>query len=60
MDAYAKNTGKEHPLYSRIKTSRKRRTGGVSLINTYFDLWYGTISIGTPPVDYTGMTSSSG
>lgn len=59
MAAYKKNTGKTHPLYSGIKMSSKRKTGSISLIDLYSDFWYGTISIGTPPVDYTGMTFSS-
>ena len=58
MAAYKKNTGKPHPSSGGIKKSSRRSTGSVSLINLYLDLWYGTISIGTPPVDYTGMTLS--
>ena len=60
MAAYEKNTGKLHPFFNGNRTSRKRSTGSVSLIDYYSHYWYGTISIGTPPVDYTGMTLSSG
>jgi cathepsin D len=59
MVAYEKNTGHQHPLSDGIKTLSKRATGSVSLIDDYNDLWYGTISVGTPAQDYTGMTLSS-
>jgi Eukaryotic aspartyl protease len=58
MDAYKQNTGQPHPLAGGIdfKTSNKRDTGRVPLTDYYADLWYGTISIGTPPKTFTGMT----
>jgi hypothetical protein len=58
MTAYEKNTGSLHPLSGGIKTSSKRSTGSDSLTDDNSDLWYGTISIGTPPVEFTGMTLS--
>ena len=60
MAAYKKNTGTLHSLSSGIKTpeSRKRETGTIPLSNQSVSLWYGTISIGTPPVSFTGMTLS--
>ena len=60
MVAYKKNTGKQHPLASGIKTSTKRATGSDPLIDGDSFLWYGTISIGTPPIEFTGMTLLSG
>ena len=59
MVAYKKNTGHQHPLSDGIKTLSKRATGSVPLIDDYNDLWYGTISVGTPAHYYTGMTLSS-
>jgi cathepsin D len=53
MVVYEKNTGKQHPL------SRKQ-DDTVQLTDDASDLWYGTISIGTPPVQFTGMTLSCG
>jgi cathepsin D len=61
MVAYERNTGKQHPLSGGIKTSRKRdNTGSDQLTDDDSELWYGTISIGTPPVQFTGMTLLSG
>jgi cathepsin D len=58
IDVYERNTGKRHPLAGGIKTSNtgKRATGSVTLTEFPDDLWYGTISIGTPPKTFTGMT----
>ena len=56
MDVYEWNTGKQHPLAGGIKTSNKRATGSVTLTDYDDDLWYGTISIGTPPKVFTSMT----
>ena len=59
------NTGKPYPLASGIKTTTKRGSGGpgsggVWLSDYMNDMWYGTISIGTPCKDFTGMTLSYG
>ena len=56
MTAYQRNTGKQHPLQGGIKTSSKRGTGSDPLTDFYSALWYGTISIGTPAKDFTGLT----
>ena len=56
MNAYEKNTGTPHPL-SAIKTSTKHATGGDPLTNSGEQLWYGSISIGTPRRAFTGVIS---
>jgi cathepsin D len=56
MAAYERNTGSQYPLAGGITTLSKRDTGSVSLIDYYANLWYGTISIGTPPKVFTGVT----
>ncbi|KAF9220374.1 acid protease [Gyrodon lividus] len=56
FDSFGKNTGASHP--SAVKRTRKRASGGLPLIPTTAedsDLWFGTISIGTPPLTYTVM-----
>ncbi len=58
MGAYQRNTGKKHPLAGGIKTSNMR-AGSVPLIDDNNFLWYGNISIGTPPKNFTGKTSRS-
>ena len=59
MTAYENNTGKPHPLSAGIKTSSKRAdSGGVPLTDYGAVLWYGPLSIGTPPKDFTGITLS--
>ena len=57
LSAYEKNTGSWHPLSNGIKTSEsgKRDTVTISLTSEDVSLWYGTISIGTPPRNFTGM-----
>ncbi|KAF9226049.1 Asp-domain-containing protein [Gyrodon lividus] len=54
FDNFEKNTGTSHP--SAVKRARKRVSGELPL--DPFDvgqvpLWFGTISIGTPPLTYT-------
>ena len=44
-----------HPLSGSIKLS-KRGSGSDSLTDDNSQLWYGTISVGTPAVSFTGMT----
>ena len=58
MAAYQKNTGSQHPLIGGILTLSKRDTGhgSVPLTDYYAYLWYGTISIGTPAEEFTGVT----
>jgi hypothetical protein len=55
MGAYQRNTGRQHPLAGGIETSNMQ-AGSVSLIDDNNFLWYGTISIGTPPENFTGKT----
>jgi cathepsin D len=56
MAAYQRNTGSPHPLLGGITTSNKRDTGRVQLVDYNADLWYGTISIGTPAQDFLSVT----
>jgi hypothetical protein len=62
MAAYKKNTGSPHPLLGGINlnilSKRDTASGGVPLTDYYSALWYGTVYIGTPPVEFTGMTLS--
>jgi len=52
LDAFERNTGSPHSLV-RID-SRKRDAGSVSLAaEDNGSLWQGSISVGTPPVDFT-------
>ncbi|KAF9221231.1 acid protease [Gyrodon lividus] len=48
---FEKNTGASHP--SSVKGARKRGSGGDALTNNNNTLWYGTISVGTPPNTFT-------
>lgn len=63
MVAYKRNTGDQHPLSSGIETSTwstgKRDTGSDMLTDYYDFLWYGNISVGTPPKDFTGVAQFS-
>jgi hypothetical protein len=56
MAAYERNTGKSHPLAGGIKTSSKRATGNVPLTDYNAELWFGSLSVGTPPEKFTSMT----
>lgn len=63
MEAFRRNTGQEPPISYGVlesegnlfanRTNRKRATGSVPLVDDQDVLWQGTISVGTPPVDYT-------
>ncbi|KAG2352732.1 aspartic peptidase domain-containing protein [Suillus spraguei] len=54
MVAYQRNTGSPHPLSSRFHVrSAAKRNGNVPLVNYDADLWYGEISVGTPPKTFT-------
>jgi cathepsin D len=52
--AFQRNTGVPHPLAApQIETS-KRATGSNKLTDDHEELWYGTISVGTPAIAFTG------
>ncbi|KAH9984829.1 aspartic peptidase domain-containing protein [Russula vinacea] len=54
MKAFERNTGKPHNLIDGIVLSGKRDTG--SIPSTHYNdpgMWCGTISLGTPAVDFT-------
>lgn len=53
MTAFERNTGSPHPLVGGIVTSSKRDTGSDLLTDYYADLWYGTLSIGSPAKAFT-------
>ena len=54
---YERNTGTVHPLSQSVNLSRRAGSGGDSLTDFDGQLWYGTISVGTPAVSFTGMTT---
>ncbi|KAF8841399.1 acid protease [Paxillus ammoniavirescens] len=51
FDNFEKNTGSSHP--SVVNGSRKRGSDGDALTDANSELWYGTISVGTPAHGYT-------
>ncbi|PVF96166.1 acid protease [Serendipita vermifera] len=54
FDNYECNTGQQHPLAPpKGATSRKRAVGNEPLTTDSGTIWYGPISVGTPPVEYT-------
>jgi cathepsin D len=54
LAAYERNTGHVHPLKQGGTQDHVRRAaGGDPLIDFNGKLWFGTISAGTPPVDFT-------
>ncbi|KAI0032960.1 acid protease [Vararia minispora EC-137] len=51
---YERNTGAAHPLAKAVKPIQKRATqGGITLTDDAQELWYGTISVGTPAKKFT-------
>jgi cathepsin D len=52
---YKRNTGVSHPLSGGIQLSG-RASGSDPLTDDQAQLWFGTISVGTPPVSFTGIT----
>ena len=52
---YERNIGVPHPLAGSIQLSR-RDSGGDPLTDDNAQLWFGAISVGTPPVSFTGIT----
>jgi cathepsin D len=53
---FQRNTGVPHPLAAPQIGSSKRATGSDQLTDDHEELWYGTISIGTPAVAFTGKS----
>lgn len=55
FEAYLRNTGEAHPLYTAPDFNITRRaTGAIAPTDENSgELWQGTISVGTPPVTYT-------
>ncbi|KAH9019320.1 acid protease [Lactarius deliciosus] len=52
FEAFEKNTGAAHPSASQLKRLTKRGKGD-PLSADSAELWYGSITVGTPPVTYT-------
>ncbi|TFY51256.1 hypothetical protein EVG20_g11085 [Dentipellis fragilis] len=52
FEIYERNTGSVHPLASSLRHS-KRATGSDPLTDDDAQLWYGTISVGTPAEEFT-------
>lgn len=56
---YQENVGKPHPLASSFSSEhlvkRAGGHGGDTLIDANSTLWYGEISVGTPPETFTGQ-----
>ena len=54
FETYERNTGSPHPLAAGLSKKAKRATGKDALTDDDAELWYGTISVGTPAKTYTG------
>jgi hypothetical protein len=55
FDAFEKNTGTVHSLAECArKAFDKRATGSEALTDAQEELWFGTISVGSPAQDFTG------
>ncbi|KAH9161573.1 acid protease [Lactarius sanguifluus] len=52
FEAFERNTGAAHPSASQLKRSIKRGKGD-PLTDDNAELWYGSITVGTPAVTYT-------
>ncbi|KAH9059067.1 acid protease [Lactarius vividus] len=52
FEAFERNTGAAHPSASQLKRSTKRGKGD-PLTDDSAELWYGSITVGTPAVTYT-------
>ncbi|KAH8986124.1 acid protease [Lactarius akahatsu] len=52
LEAFERNTGAAHSSASQLKRSIKRDNGD-PLADFGHELWYGSITVGTPPVTYT-------
>ncbi|KAH9168072.1 acid protease [Lactarius sanguifluus] len=51
--AYEKNTGVPHPSAPKMKRADLKHIGSEPLTNADFSYWYGSISVGTPPKNFT-------
>jgi cathepsin D len=54
---FEQKTGGPHPAALKRTQIQSRATGADDLTNDNNQLWYGTISVGTPPKDFTGELS---
>ena len=54
FETYKRNTGSPHPLAAGLSKKAKRATGSDALTDDDAELWYGSISVGTPAVTFTG------
>jgi cathepsin D len=54
FEAFERNTGARHPLASTQVGTSKRKVGNDALTDSDEELWYGSISVGTPAVKYSG------
>lgn len=53
MAAFERNTGKAHPLAFGTRLAERGGAGPVTLQDDSGNMWQGTISIGTPPQNFT-------
>ena len=56
FEAFENNTGAAHPYASQLKRSTKRGNGD-PLTDDNAELWFGSITVGTPAKTYTGKSS---
>jgi hypothetical protein len=59
LEAFERNTGTTHPSSLGASGSGKRNTGAEPLTDDSEQLWYGHISVGTPPIIYSGQHLSA-
>lgn len=57
--AYERNTGLKHSLDIASTSPTKRKAGSTALTDDNASLWFGQISVGTPPRTYTGNATPS-
>ncbi|KDQ20078.1 hypothetical protein BOTBODRAFT_101585 [Botryobasidium botryosum FD-172 SS1] len=55
LAAYKANTGQAYPIAasSTRNTTKRATSGGLMLTDAREELWFGTVSVGTPPRQYT-------
>ncbi|KAH0833493.1 aspartic peptidase domain-containing protein [Lanmaoa asiatica] len=64
LAAYERNTGSRHPLdtlsrFSSTRPSKRASNGTIALNNSQAIMWYGPLTIGTPPQRFTAKLSLS-